>query len=100
MPGLIMASSLRICAMAGSTLIGPSGGGNVLVNQELVEHVGLVIEVEAAIGRADNRPHRIPQERLLPCRADLGPLPGAEWMAHKGSLNGSSLKSPITSTGV
>jgi hypothetical protein len=41
-------------------------GGHVLVDHELVQHVGLVVEVEAAIGRAGDQPHQIPQQWLLP----------------------------------
>jgi hypothetical protein len=35
------------------------------VGQELVQQVGLVVEIEAAIERAGDRPHEIPQKRVL-----------------------------------
>jgi hypothetical protein len=50
--------------------------------------LGLVVEVEAAVGRAGDWPHEIPQKRVLPGRGDLGSLPGAERMSHKGSVEG------------
>jgi hypothetical protein len=52
----------------------------------LVEHVGLVVETEAASGQADDRSHQISQQWLLPSRGDLGLMPGADCVSDKGSV--------------
>jgi hypothetical protein len=62
--------------------------------------LGGFAEVEAAMGRADDRPREIPQQWLLRRRGDLDSLPGAECMSTSEVSNGSSLKPPIASAGV
>jgi hypothetical protein len=52
-------------------------GGHVLVDQELVQEVGLVVEVEGAVRGAERWPHQIPQSRSVGPQHSL-PLPGAQ----------------------
>jgi hypothetical protein len=91
-----LAGSLRNCTVAVSTLIGASPAA--IVDQELVEHVGLVVEIEAAIGRAGNRPHQIPRKRFLAGRGDLGSLPGTQRMQNQGSVERFIVEVPIASS--
>jgi hypothetical protein len=94
-----MAGSLRICTVAALILIGASPVP-CFVGDVLVQDVGLVVEVDAAMGHAGDRPHQIPQKSLLPRSGDLRPLPGASACRQAKCRTGSSLKSPIACTGV
>jgi hypothetical protein len=80
MPRSIRAGSLRIAPWL-IDLNRDVAGGHVLGDHELVEHVGLI--VDAAIERAGDRPHQIPQQWLLPRRGDLGSPPGAQCLESK-----------------
>jgi hypothetical protein len=42
-----------------------------LIDHELVEHVGLVVDVEAAVRRIGDWPYKMPQTWVLPGRGDL-----------------------------
>jgi hypothetical protein len=63
---------------------------HVRVNQELVELVGLVVEVEGAVGFVDvtgshDRPHEVPQQRVR-CVHDLVGLPCLPGMGHQAGV--------------
>ena len=64
-----MAGGLRICTLAGFTLIGASRMAMFLFARNW-SSMRLVVEVEAAIRRANDRPHRI-TPRVLPTMAEL-----------------------------
>jgi hypothetical protein len=66
-----MAGGLKICTVAGPTLIMAPPTAMFLLARNWSNVSGLVVEVEAAIGRAGDQPYQIPHQRLLQRRGDL-----------------------------